>query len=685
MNAATTTVSTPTAPPQPGVLTAGPQGGTGRLGRAQWPAHPPLTKHDALERIRSGVSVAQIARDLGLHRSTIDNWKREAGLQRRTGGGHSEPVRTAAVDQVRQGASPTQVAGQFGVTPATILAWCGHAGVHAKGAKHAEDVRSEALRLVAVLGTAAAAAAELELPAATVVTWCSAAAVPLEQSSLNTRRVRALEAEVVELLDSMPGAAIARAMSISADAVAAIAARHNKKLIGVQPAPIQIRALAELDRRAGEVLALGADSPRVADAKRTHGQSYLAWCEAQKLVPTAEESFAAFLLAKLRRGTSGRPGDRGQPTGCTAGTIGTWRSHIAELLANMGHPHAADWPAVQRAMARVKREAPVGGEGRRRLTPEEIQRMANVPPPRPSTDVLVARVAIALCAAGSMGLAGAVRAACAGPQTATDATAPAAFLRVRAGAGIVLQHGPGGTIGCGHCAAEELTRRGTWPGTGAAAESARTRVSRRLRRACADGHIDPGAPWTSRQAERLAWLVDLGLVRWARSHAYAALLRTVGGRGDEILKLLIGDLSEPEDGLHKARTRRRKNDQFGRGQTTGLAGRELRGTMARLELWLFLLGPDLPDDHPLFPGPSGNPLHRGSGGAALRSLFDAAGVDGLAGSHSFRRTLISELLERGVFLSRVARRVGITAQTAFGYYEALSAADDTAEQLGLAE
>ncbi len=117
---------------------------------------------------------------------------------------------------------------------------------------------------------------------------------------------------------------------------------------------------------------------------------------------------------------------------------------------------------------------------------------------------------------------------------------------------------------------------------------------------------------------------------------------------------------------------------------TGLAAAQLPGTMARLELWLFLLGPDLPDDAPLFPGRTGGPLHRSSGGAALSSLFEAAGVEGRVGAHSFRRTLISELLERGVFLSRVAARIGITAQTAYGYYEAMRAPEDTAAQLGLA-
>lgn len=328
-----------------------------RLSGAQRAPLPPETKQAALERIHHGDCVAQIARDLGLNRGMVQYWKCKAGLQRRIRGGHPDHVREAAVERVRNGASATQVAKDLGMTAQTVQGWCKQLGVHARGAKYPPEVKAEALRLVDELGTAAAASAALGLPAATVVSWCEQEHKALEQTSLQSRRVRLLEPEIIELLDRLPGAEIARQKGISRDAVAAVAARHGKKLLGPQPAPIVIRDLAELARRATEIRALAANSKRTSEAKRAHQRFYQTWCDRHGMLATSEEAFAAFLLDKLRNGISGRPADRGKPTGCTAGTIGQYYSHVSELLAAAGHPDSDQWPLVRRAMQIAKRRS----------------------------------------------------------------------------------------------------------------------------------------------------------------------------------------------------------------------------------------------------------------------------------------------------------------------------------------
>jgi integrase len=151
-----------------------------------------------------------------------------------------------------------------------------------------------------------------------------------------------------------------------------------------------------------------------------------------------------------------------------------------------------------------------------------------------------------------------------------------------------------------------------------------------------------------------------------------------------VCALDLDDIATDNGGRWQLTCRRRKNDQEGAGLVCAIDEAQAEHTIALLRTWLFIRGNT---DGPLFPGRRGTARrHTDAVRAGLRETAEQAGIrTERIGPHSFRRTAISDLLDRGVNLFRVAKRTGITAQTTLNYFEQLPFATSVGRDLGLEE
>jgi len=74
--------------------------------------------------IRDGISGAEVARRLGVHRGTVSNWRKSAGLSGVGGREYlSVEQENIVIDLLRDGKSQAEVSRITGIKPKKISAW----------------------------------------------------------------------------------------------------------------------------------------------------------------------------------------------------------------------------------------------------------------------------------------------------------------------------------------------------------------------------------------------------------------------------------------------------------------------------------------------------------------------------------------------------------------------------------
>jgi transposase-like protein len=100
-------------------------------GRGFQPKYAPDVQAAAIERVRSGERVAQVAKDLDVPRGTVSTWIHRPGSapEVRRLKQYSQGERKAALERLRAGESSTSVAESMGIPSATLSGWREAAGI----------------------------------------------------------------------------------------------------------------------------------------------------------------------------------------------------------------------------------------------------------------------------------------------------------------------------------------------------------------------------------------------------------------------------------------------------------------------------------------------------------------------------------------------------------------------------
>ena len=115
-------------------------------------AYSDEVRREAVELYRSGLTTAQVARQMGISSGTVWNCCKEAGVEKRQPGHHSpyaDETKAAAVKLYGEGMSLLQVGAAIDVPPATVRFWCVNAGAIRPNSKrpYPEKTRAQVLQL----------------------------------------------------------------------------------------------------------------------------------------------------------------------------------------------------------------------------------------------------------------------------------------------------------------------------------------------------------------------------------------------------------------------------------------------------------------------------------------------------------------------------------------------------------
>ena len=646
----------------------------------------PQQRVTVAQEVSAGASVADTSRKWGIHPETVRVICAEEGI-RLVGSKASARFLAQLADEVAGGASVAAVAAAHRVSPVTVHRACRENAVRVPRSHHVPEVRARAVALVKELGSLEAAARRLELDPSVISRWCRKEGVDLDRRNARARHAQSKEGEIVALVQrGHSEREITDATGVSSFAIAKYAKRHELTRSPGRKKPIEVRALTELDSRAAEIMSLAELTPRTRRYRDRDVAQFLNWCEESTRDSFQPQALADYIRHLAEKGTSGRPQTWGRPVGSTFGAIQLKARAVIKWHAGMGRRDARQWPAVKSALAWAQTHAPKGDGQRRRLTDADLQALASAPPPPPTRSALRARLVLFGVAqqpdAELDALSRSLCALSANDCALSDADATLTLPVLHSGAlpaSLVFAHTTGGIIDCGHCLVRYLLEQ-TSPGASLCGYRypAQGAVQARRTIAAAMGRVG----LTSLDGDglqRLRWHVEPALVRWCRSQASAALLRSTGVRGAEARQLDIADIDLLEGRYWTLLVRSRKNDQAGDGLVYRIDAEYAPGTALCISLWLAVRGPA--------PGAlfslGGAPLSYSSTRADLRLLAQHGGVElDRFGGHSFRRTAISDLLDREVFIRRVAGRIGIAPQTVLGYHEELTGTPTT-ELLGL--
>lgn len=95
-----------------------------------------LKKETALNLLRAGRPVVEVAEDLRMHPETVRRWCDEAGIRHaRPYRKHTAPFRRAAVTRVAEGESVCAVARDIGIRQSLLSRWCQQDGVQSQHAR----------------------------------------------------------------------------------------------------------------------------------------------------------------------------------------------------------------------------------------------------------------------------------------------------------------------------------------------------------------------------------------------------------------------------------------------------------------------------------------------------------------------------------------------------------------------
>ena len=88
--------------------------------------HDPGIKEEALQMIRDGITGVEVAKRLGVHKGTVRKWRKAAGLTGNSGqtpGGGTSPLKEEGLQMIRDGISGAEVARRLGVHRGTVSNW----------------------------------------------------------------------------------------------------------------------------------------------------------------------------------------------------------------------------------------------------------------------------------------------------------------------------------------------------------------------------------------------------------------------------------------------------------------------------------------------------------------------------------------------------------------------------------
>jgi predicted transcriptional regulator len=91
------------------------------------PKHPPEMREDAIARVRAGERKTDVARALGVPRSTVNEWLAKSSEEK-----PRPSPRDEALSRVSSGESQVVVAESLGVSPSTVSKWATDSGIQAK-------------------------------------------------------------------------------------------------------------------------------------------------------------------------------------------------------------------------------------------------------------------------------------------------------------------------------------------------------------------------------------------------------------------------------------------------------------------------------------------------------------------------------------------------------------------------
>jgi transposase-like protein len=176
--------------------------------------YPPELREKAIEMLRQGKGIAEVARELGVPYYTVKEWARSAGIVLARIRRYPQELKEKAVEMLRQGKGIAEVARELGVPYYAVRAWAHRAGIRLASAKrYPPEVKEKALELVKQGLPYSEVARQLGLSINTVQNWAYAAGIKRMEARRHPPEVR--EKAVEMLKQGVPATEVARQLGVS--------------------------------------------------------------------------------------------------------------------------------------------------------------------------------------------------------------------------------------------------------------------------------------------------------------------------------------------------------------------------------------------------------------------------------------------------------------------------------------